>query len=189
MLRLLAEVAAGWVNKPPPQERRKLQLFPTAPALLPPRDGYLGTICTTTPTARSPTTELLCRLSFRPSVFAPPSFTHTHLRQLVLFTAGCTSLSTPRNNFAESHGVIRILMTGWLNRNTRRFLEPPMIDQRPNQIWRWKERGLDFWGETFTDFFGLGDTNTVFICVASVCFCHSSWVKIWCILILRVCVK
>lgn len=134
-LRLLTEVAAGWTNKPPPQERRKLQLFPAAPALLPPLDGRLGTICTTTPTARSPTTGLLCRLSFRPLLFAPP-LTHTHMRQLVLFTAGCTSLSTPRNNFAESHGVIRIWVSGWLGRSTRRFLETPMMDQLPNQIWR-----------------------------------------------------
>lgn len=103
-----------------------------------------------------------------PQFLRPPS--HTHMRQLVLFTAGSTSLSTPRNNFAESHGVIHIRLPGWLGRNTRRFLEPAMTDKRANQTWRWKGRGLGYWDETFTGFQALGHHNTVFIRVVSVYF-------------------
>lgn len=167
-LRLFAEVAAGWINKPPPQEKKEASIVPGS-SFTPSFAGWLPrNYLQKRNSAFADHGAIVCvgAHSAAPSVFAP---SHTCVNLSYLPQAA--HLSTPRNNFAESHGVIRIRGSGWLARNTSRVLDAPMVAQRPNQTWGRKGKGLDHCDETFTGFRELGRIRfRQWMCIF---FCHS----------------
>lgn len=116
-LRFLGEVA-GWINKPPPRKEssfNRSRLF-----------FLLSSSRSLLVTARS-TKHCVYRRSYCVCAYSAPLCAPTHASTcpILLWAA---HLSTPRNNFAESHGVIRNRGCDWLGRNTTRFLELPMSD-------------------------------------------------------------
>lgn len=130
-LRLHTEVA-GWINKPPPQERRQLQLFP---ALL---VRFIRKII-----ASNYTLSIkygVFRQSYCVCAHPAPQCAPTHASTCPILLREA-HLSTPRNNFAESHGVINIREFDWLGRNTSRFLESPMMGHGPITVGDEREEG------------------------------------------------
>lgn len=113
-----AKAALSWwgcrVDKPPPQERKHFQSLPDSSSLFSSSIIFLETTRSIT---NSVYRASYCVWAYSALLCAP---THASTCPILLRVA---HLSTPRNNFAESHGVIRKRDCDWLGRNTTQFLE------------------------------------------------------------------
>lgn len=145
---LLVE-AAGWVSKHP--HSKDSTLNPGSSSLLLPLlvffsfsffsfSGFVPSNCRIDETSAARRGNY-CVCVYSAFLCAP---THASTCPILLRAA---HLSTPRNNFAESHGVIRKRGSHWLRGNTTRFLESPIhVSERRHAgpitgRGRWKDGG------------------------------------------------